>query len=35
MSDLKDVLACEAGYEARKCDAAPRWVRCEDERPED
>ena len=35
MSDLKDVLAYEAGYEAGKRDSAPRWVRCEEERPED
>ena len=34
MSELKDVLAYEAGYEAGKCDAAPRWVRCEDALPE-
>ena len=35
MSELKDVLAYEAGYEAGKRDAAPRWVRCEDELPKE
>ena len=31
--DMKDYLAYQEGYEAGKRDAAPRWVRCEDELP--
>ena len=33
--DMKDYLAYQEGYEAGKRDAAPRWVRCEDELPKE
>ena len=31
--DMECYIAYQQGYEAGKRDAAPRWVRCEDEMP--